>query len=106
MLLGKDAMEKLQKSHVAVFGLGGVGSWCAEALARTGVGKLTLVDQDTVSESNLNRQVCALYSTVGRPKAAAMADRLRDIAPELGLTVLPARYEAAAREAFFGERYD
>lgn len=106
MLLGKDAMEKLQKSHVAVFGLGGVGSWCAEALARTGVGKLTLVDQDTVSESNLNRQVCALYSTVGRPKAAAMADRLRDIAPELELTVLPARYEAAAREAFFVERYD
>lgn len=106
MLLGAGAMETLRGSHVAVFGLGGVGSWCAEALARTGVGRLTLVDQDTVGESNLNRQVCALHSTVGKPKAAVMAARIRDISPDIALDVLPARYEAASREAFFGERYD
>jgi len=106
MLLGAEAMETLRKSRVAVFGLGGVGSWCAEALARTGVGSLTLIDQDTVGASNLNRQVCALGSTIGRPKAAVMAERLRDIAPDIGLRVMEARYEAAAREAFFEERYD
>ena len=60
MLLGAPAMEKLAASRVAVFGLGGVGSWCAEALARSGVGGLTLIDRDTVGESNINRQLCAL----------------------------------------------
>lgn len=104
--MGADAMARLRGSHVAVFGLGGVGSWCAEALARTGVGRLTLVDQDRVSESNLNRQVCALNSTVGLPKAQVMAARLLDIAPDLQVTALNARYEAASREAFFGVRYD
>ena len=69
MLLGEKAMERLRGSHVAVFGLGGVGSWCAEALCRSGVGELTLVDRDRVSESNRNRQLCALGSTVGLPKA-------------------------------------
>lgn len=63
MLLGAEAMEKLKNAHVAVFGLGGVGSWCAEALARSGVGHLTLIDQDTVGTSNINRQLCALTST-------------------------------------------
>ena len=65
MLLGEAALARLRSSRVAVLGLGGVGSWCAEALARTGVGALTLVDEDTVSESNLNRQCCALHSTIG-----------------------------------------
>lgn len=60
MLLGEAAMDRLRAAHVIVFGLGGVGSWCAEALARSGVGKLTLVDEDAVSESNINRQLCAL----------------------------------------------
>ena len=64
MLLGSDALARLRRSRVAVLGLGGVGSWCAEALARAGVGALTLVDEDTVSESNINRQCCALH---GRP---------------------------------------
>ena len=71
MLLGSQAMERLSRSHVAVFGLGGVGSWCAEALCRSGVGELTLIDQDTVSESNLNRQAAALHSTLGMEKAQA-----------------------------------
>ena len=106
MLLGPTAMEKLAASHVAVFGLGGVGSWCAEALARTGIGELTLVDQDTVGESNINRQILALESTVGRPKAAVMAERLLDIAPALRVHPLTARYEAADREQFFDLRYD
>ena len=75
MLLGPEAMERLQSSHVAIFGLGGVGSWCAEALCRTGVGQLTLVDHDVISASNLNRQAAALHSTLGmerrRPPPAA-----------------------------------
>ena len=69
MLLGPQAMERLAAAHVAVFGLGGVGSWCAEALARSGVGALTLVDHDTVGLTNLNRQVEATRSTLGQPKA-------------------------------------
>ena len=81
MMLGHDAMEKLRRSHVAVFGLGGVGSYVVEALARSGVGELTLVDQDTLSTSNINRQLFALESTVGMSKAEAAAARCRDINP-------------------------
>ena len=98
MLLGSRAMEKLRGSHVAVFGLGGVGSWCAEALGRSGVGRLTLVDEDTVGPSNINRQLCALGSTLGRPKAQVMAERIKDINPEAEIKALTARYEAASRE--------
>ena len=105
MLLGEAAMEKLKRSHVAVFGIGGVGSWCAEALCRSGVGALTLVDRDTVSVTNLNRQICALGSTVGRPKAEVMAARLRDIAPDCRVTPILGHYEAAQRERFFAD-YD
>lgn len=106
MLLGGDAMERLQAAHVAVFGLGGVGSWCAEALCRSGVGELTLVDQDTVGLSNLNRQAAALHSTVGMDKTRATAQRLADIAPGCVLHPIAARYEAAHREDFFQTRYD
>ena len=103
MLLGDKAMERLAASHVAVFGLGGVGSFCAEALARSGVGALTLVDDDTVAESNLNRQLIALHSTLGRPKAEVMAERIRDIAPQCRLTVFPLRYTPETRDTFFQE---
>ena len=106
MLLGDKAMERLAASHVAVFGLGGVGSFCAEALARSGVGALTLVDDDTVAESNLNRQLIALHSTLGRPKAEVMAARIRDIAPQCRLTVFPLRYTPETRDAFFQEPMD
>ncbi len=102
MLLGESAMERLEHSHVAVFGLGGVGSWCAEALARSGVGALTLVDRDTVGESNINRQLIALGSTVGRPKAEVMAERTADINPRIRVTALTGHYEAEQRERFFG----
>ena len=81
MLLGQEAVERLERATVAVFGLGGVGSYTAEALARAGVGRLLLVDGDTVADSNRNRQLIALCSTVGQPKAEAMARRVRDINP-------------------------
>lgn len=106
MLLGSAAVARLRDSHVAVFGLGGVGGWCAEALCRSGVGELTLVDQDTVSPSNLNRQQAALHSTLGMEKAQATALRLRDISPDCVLHPLCARYEADSREMFFPTRYD
>lgn len=106
MLLGAEAMERLAAAHVAVFGLGGVGSWCAEALARSGMGALTLVDHDEVGMTNLNRQVEATLSTLGVPKAEAMARRIADINPNCRTTVRVEKYEAANRDAFFSTRYD
>ncbi len=106
MLLGQKAVDRLARSHVAVFGLGGVGGWCAEALCRSGVGELTLVDQDEVSVTNLNRQAAALHSTVGMKKAEALALRLRDIAPGCLLHPVAERYEADCRERFFAPSYD
>ena len=106
MILGAGALETLRRSHVAVFGLGGVGSYAAEGLARSGVGELTLVDQDTVSLSNINRQLLALHSTVGRPKAEVAAERCRDINPEIIVHPIQATYDAAHREDFFRDRYD
>ena len=80
-LLGADALHKLTRSRVVVFGLGGVGSFAAEALARAGVGSLTLIDKDVVEPSNINRQLVALHSTLGRPKVDVMAERILDINP-------------------------
>ena len=105
MLLGSEAMEKLRGSHVAVFGLGGVGSWCAEALARSGVGYMTLIDRDTVGESNINRQLCAYRSTVGRAKTAVMAEHLTDIDPDIQVRCIEGHYEACERDRFFAD-YD
>ena len=81
LLVGDDAVRRLEKARVAVFGVGGVGGFCVEALARAGVGALDLYDDDTVSESNLNRQIVALHSTLGQPKAEVMAGRVQDINP-------------------------
>lgn len=105
MLLGAEAMDRLRDSHVAVFGLGGVGSWCAEALGRTGVGRMTLVDRDSVGESNINRQLCASVKTLGLPKTAVMAERLRDVNPDIRVRCIEGHYEAAERERFFDD-YD
>lgn len=88
ILIGAEGVERLAGKHVFLAGLGGVGSWCAEALARAGIGRLTLVDMDTVAVSNINRQMPALLSTVGRRKTEVMAERIRDINPDCGLTVL------------------
>ncbi len=106
MLLGEDAMQKLSNAHVAVFGLGGVGSWCAEALARAGVGKLTLVDDDLVSLTNINRQSQATHSSIGQPKAIAMTTRVRDINPACKCVPKCYRYSAEGREDFFPADYD
>ena len=91
-LLGGAAMARLRSARVLVVGVGGVGSWCAEALARTGVGHVTLVDDDAVAESNINRQCPATARTVGRPKVEAMAERLREINPACEVTPLALRY--------------
>lgn len=82
LLVGVEPLERLRRARVAVFGVGGVGGYCVEALARAGVGTLDLYDDDTVSESNLNRQLAALHSTIGQPKAEVMAQRVRDINPD------------------------
>ena len=81
MLLGKEAIKKLEKSTVLVFGVGGVGSYVVEALARSGVGKFILVDADEVDITNINRQIIALHSTVGRPKTEVAGERIKDINP-------------------------
>lgn len=92
LLLGREAADKLASASVAVFGLGGVGSYTAEALARAGVGRLVLVDGDVVDPTNINRQLAALHSTVGLPKAAVMADRVRDINPACTVEAHPLFY--------------
>ena len=106
MLLGRAAMERLARAHVIVFGIGGVGSYAAEGLARAGVGALTLVDSDTVGESNANRQLCALSSTIGQFKSDVMARRISDINPDCRVTSLPALYNEESKERFFAQRYD
>lgn len=88
LLIGFDKIEALKNLHVMVIGLGGVGSFAAEFLARAGVGRMTIVDGDTVDLSNTNRQLPALHSTVGLRKTEVMATRIRDINPEIDLTVL------------------
>lgn len=93
MILGAEALRKLAGSHVCVFGLGGVGSYAVEALARAGVGQLTLVDQDVYSESNINRQLGALTSTVGQSKAEVLARRVLDIHPDCRVHPIQARYD-------------
>lgn len=106
MLLGADAMARLRRCHVIVFGLGGVGSYAAECLARSGVGELTLVDQDTISVTNINRQLYALRSTVGQSKAEVAARRCADIDPELRVHPICATYDAAHHDRFFSTHYD
>ena len=106
LMLGTAALEALARTKVAVFGLGGVGGWCAEALVRSGVGRLMLVDSDKVAESNVNRQVMATTATVGEVKVEVLAKRLREINPLVELDVRARRYtEDTAGEFALGE-YD
>lgn len=99
-LIGDAAFEKLKNSAVAVFGLGGVGSYVCEALARAGIGKLLLCDDDVIAVHNGNRQLFALNSTVGRKKAEVAAERMRDINPDIKLDVRAERYEASTEADF------
>lgn len=106
LLLGKEAMDKLKNAHVAVFGIGGVGGYTAEALARSGVGALTLVDNDTVSVTNINRQIIALQSTVGMQKTDAAEKRLKDINPEIKITKRNVFYLPETQSEFDLGEYD
>lgn len=106
LLIGSQALAKLKKARVCLFGVGGVGSYAAEALARCGIGEIDIVDNDTVSVSNINRQLCALSSTVGRQKIDVVEERLRDINPEIKINK---RYEFVLPEnvdTFDFEKYD
>ena len=105
-LIGEDNLNKLLGSRVIVFGLGGVGSYTVEALARAGVGALTLVDGDTVALSNLNRQLYALHSTVGMKKTDVAAARVRDINPDCAVTTVSAFVTPENIDDFFDGRYD
>lgn len=89
LLLGEEKMERLQQANVLVVGLGGVGAYAAEMICRAGVGRMTIVDADTVQPTNINRQLPALHSTMGREKAEVLAVRFKDINPDIQLTVLP-----------------
>jgi len=106
MLLGAEAMEKLARSRVAVFGIGGVGGYVVEALARSGVGALDLIDSDTVSVTNLNRQIIALTSTVGRCKVDVAAERVRDVNPRCTVRTYRTFYIPGQSEEFDFSQYD
>lgn len=106
MVVGSEGMDKLKNSHVAVFGVGGVGSFSAESLARAGVGKLTLVDFDTVDISNLNRQIHALTSTIGMSKVELMKDRILQINPECEVTIHEKLLNAETIDEIFNYEWD
>jgi len=101
-LVGDAGMARLQGAHVMVIGLGGVGSWAAEGLARSGIGRLILVDFDLVCVTNTNRQLPALHGTVGQPKATVLAERLRRVNPEAEIKAVPVFYEARTADMLLG----
>lgn len=106
LLLGEEGVKRLWTKKVAVFGIGGVGSYAAEALARSGIGSLVLTDNDVVSESNINRQLLALHSTVGRLKTEVMRERIKDIDPEIRVTVNHCFFLPETADQFPFEEYD
>ena len=106
MLLGSEAIRRLQKARVAVFGLGGVGGYVVEALARSGIGSLDLIDSDTVSISNLNRQILATHSTVGMLKVDAARQRIADINPDCHVETYPIFYTPETADRFEFSQYD
>lgn len=106
VLLGKEGMDKLKDSCVAVFGVGGVGSFASEALVRSGLGKIILVDYDIIDISNLNRQIHATTKTIGLPKVDVMKERLLDINPELDVVVYKEKYNSETRHKLISKDYD
>ncbi|MEG1845959.1 MAG: ThiF family adenylyltransferase, partial [Oscillospiraceae bacterium] len=106
LLFGNENIEKLKNSRVAIFGIGGVGSFTAEALARSGIGTLDLIDNDTVSQSNLNRQLIALHSTLGKYKVEVMRDRILDINPNAKINIYKTFFMPECSGDFDFSNYD
>lgn len=106
LLLGEEGVHKLSRARVAVFGVGGVGGYAVEALARSGIGTLDLIDKDVVSLSNINRQIIALHSTVGRYKVEVMKERILDINPEAEVYTYPCFYLPGTAADFDFNKYD
>ncbi|WP_317855426.1 tRNA threonylcarbamoyladenosine dehydratase [Chakrabartyella piscis] len=106
LVLGAEKIERLKGAHVAVFGIGGVGSYVVEALARGGIGHLTIVDGDSVSLTNINRQLVALHSTIGKMKADVMAERIRDMMPETEVVAVNTFYTPENKEIFDFSQFD
>ena len=105
-LMGEDAWKRLQATKVILFGVGGVGGWCAEALVRTGIGHLTIVDYDTVADTNINRQVVATAANIGQPKVEEMRKRLLTIVPQADIVAINQRYSAETANEFDLGQYD
>ena len=106
LLLGADVMERIKSKRVIIFGVGGVGSWCAECLVREGIGHLTLVDSDVVCVTNCNRQLMATTKTIGEPKVEALRKRLLEINPEADILALQKNYSEETKDDFNIETYD
>ena len=106
LLLGCEAMDRLGCKRVILFGVGGVGSWCAESLVRSGIGSLTIVDPDCVCESNINRQLMATVSTIGKPKVEVLRQRLLDINPKADITAMQMAYSEHSAADFDFNNYD
>lgn len=106
LLIGQEALEKLQNSRVAIFGVGGVGGYVCEALVRSGVGHFDLIDNDTVSLTNINRQIIALHSTIGKLKVDVMKERMLDINPDVDVSVHPCFYLPETADQFDFSNYD
>ena len=105
-LIGRDALKKLESCHIAVFGVGGVGGFVVEALARAGVGKIDLIDSDTVDITNLNRQIIALHSTIGKQKVEVMKQRVLDINPKVEVNTFPILFLPQNSDQFDFSKYD
>lgn len=106
LLIGANNLNKLKHSHVAIFGLGGVGGYVCEMLARAGVGTLSIIDFDIVDKTNINRQIIALHSTVGRAKTDVMKERILAINPNCVVHIINEKYEESNSELFFDNSYD
>ena len=106
LLIGREAMDRLQCARVILFGVGGVGSWCAESLVRSGIRRLTLVDSDCVSPTNINRQLPATTCTVGRQKVDVLRERFMEINPEAEIEAVASAYNAETSDAFRLETYN
>jgi len=106
LLLGSEGMEKLFKSTVAIFGIGGVGSFAAEALVRTGIGNIVLIDYDIIDITNINRQIHATMKTVGLSKVEAMKERILEINPDINVIIYKERYDEMTKKMLLSSKYD